>query len=49
MCTNFVHFQIKKKDKQLNYIIVEMYIVCHNWSHNRSALVFVKGGYSRLI
>ena len=42
MCPNFVLFQIEKKQK--NLIIVKMYIVCHNWSHNCPALVFVKGG-----
>ena len=36
---NFVLFQKKKK----NLIIVKMYIVCHNLSHNCLALVFVKG------
>ena len=48
VCPNFVHFQIEKKNL-MHYIIIKMYIVCHNWSHNCSALVFVKGGYSKLI
>ena len=43
MCPNFVHFQIGESTKNLmHYIIVKMYIVCHNWSHNCSALVFAK-------
>ena len=46
MCPNFVLFQIEKKKLLMHYIIVIMYIICHNWVHNCSALVFVKGGYS---